>query len=338
VETRANHFLVGLFVLALMGALTFVGLWFARANLGEEQSVYHTYFRGSVTGLSIGSTVRYRGVPVGTVADIAIEPDNIERIRVTLALRPGTPIKTDTIAALQPQGITGLSFVELTGGTQAAPALAALPGRRVPEIPSRPSPIERLLADAPEAMARVGVLVERVSGLLNDENLRNIDRLIDGAADSIVLLARTLVHVEKLAEEAGGTLRGVDRTVADAGRLVADARGALDRVSAQTQSLIGDARAIANDARPLTPQAQAAIGDLRRTLGGFGQVADELQKLIATTRPGLQDFGQQGVYDLQQFMIEGRTLMVTLNRVLSNFERDPARFMFGDQTRGVEAR
>jgi phospholipid/cholesterol/gamma-HCH transport system substrate-binding protein len=277
-------------------------------------------------------------VPVGTVADIAIEPDNIERIRVTLALRPGTPIKTDTIAALQPQGITGLSFVELTGGTQAAPALAALPGRRVPEIPSRPSPIERLLADAPEAMARVGVLVERVSGLLNDENLRNIDRLIDGAADSIVLLARTLVHVEKLAEEAGGTLRGVDRTVADAGRLVADARGALDRVSAQTQSLIGDARAIANDARPLTPQAQAAIGDLRRTLGGFGQVADELQKLIATTRPGLQDFGQQGVYDLQQFMIEGRTLMVTLNRVLSNFERDPARFMFGDQTRGVEAR
>lgn len=337
-ETRANHFLVGLFVLSLLAALTFVGLWFARANLGEAQTVYHTYFRGSVTGLSIGSTVRYRGVPVGTVQDIAIDEANVERIRVTLALRPGTPIRTDTIASLQPQGITGLSFIQLTGGTQAAPTLHALPGRRAPEIPSIPSPIERLLADAPEAMARVGVLVERVSGLLNDENLRNIDRLIDGAADSIVLLARTLAHIERLSEDAGGTLKGLDRTVADAGRLVADARGALDRLTAQTQGLIGDARAIANDARPLTPQAQAAIGDLRRTLGGFGQVADELQKLLATTRPGLQDFGQQGVYDLQQFMIEGRTLMVTLNRVLTNFERDPARFLFGDQTRGVEAR
>jgi phospholipid/cholesterol/gamma-HCH transport system substrate-binding protein len=337
-ETRANHFLVGLFVLALMGALAFVGLWFARANLGEEQTVYHTFFRGSVTGLSIGSTVRYRGVPVGTVQDIAIDPENVERIQVTLALRPGTPIRTDTIASLQPQGITGLSFIQLTGGTQAAAVLVAPPGRRVPEIPSMPSPIERLLADAPEAMARVGVLIERVSNLLDDDNMRNIDRVIDNTAEAVVLLARALVHVEKLAEEAGGTLKGVDRTVADAGRLVADARGAIERISSQTQSLIGDARAIANDVRPLTPEAQGAMGDLRRTLGGFGRVAEELERLVATARPGLEDFGQQGVYDLQQFMIEGRTLMVTLNRVLSNFERDPARFLFGDHTRGVEAR
>jgi phospholipid/cholesterol/gamma-HCH transport system substrate-binding protein len=330
-ETRANHFLVGLFVLSLMAALTFVGLWFARANLGEEQTVYHTYFRGSVTGLSVGSTVRYRGVPVGKVRDIAIDPANVERIQVTLALRPGTPVKTDTIASLQPQGITGLSFIQLTGGTQAAPALRAAPGRNVPDIPSTPSAIERLLADAPEAMARVGVLVERVSGLLNDDNIRNLDRMIDGAAESAVLLARALVQIEKLAGEAGGTLKGVDRTVAEAGRLAADARGALDRISGQTQGLLGDARS-------LTPQAQAAIGDLRRTLGGFGRVAEELERLSATARPGLEDFGQQGVYDLQQFMIEGRTLMVTLNRVIANFERDPARFLFGDQTRGVEAR
>jgi phospholipid/cholesterol/gamma-HCH transport system substrate-binding protein len=331
VETRANHFLVGLFVLALMAALIFAGLWFARANLGEAQAVYHTYFRGSVTGLSIGSTVRYRGVPVGTVQDISIDPENVERIQVTLALRPGTPVKSDTIASLQPQGITGQSFVQLTGGTHAAPALHAASGRAAPEIPSTPSAIERLLADAPEAMARVAVLVERVSGLLNDDNLRNIDRMIDGAAESAVLLARALVQIEKLAGEAGGTLKGVDRTVADAGRLAADARTALDRISSQTQALLGDARS-------LTPQAQAAVGDLRRTLGGFGRVAEELERLAATARPGLEDFGQQGVYDLQQFMIEGRTLMVTLNRVIANFERDPARFLFGDQTRGVEAR
>lgn len=330
-ETRANHFLVGLFVLTLFAAIGFVGLWFARANLGEERTVFHTYFRGSVTGLSIGSTVRYRGVPVGTVADIEIDPANVERIRVTLALRRGTPVKTDTVASLQPQGITGLSFVELNGGTQAAPVRVPEPGQDFAQIPSIPSPIERLLADAPEAMARVGVLVERIASLLNDDNLRNIDRLIDGAADATVHLARTLVHVEKLTDDAGGTLRGVDRTVAEMGRLIAEARGALDRVATQTEGLIGDAR-------PLAPQAQAAVGDLRRTLGGFGQVADELQKLLATARPGLQDFGQQGVYDLQQFMIEGRTLMVTLNRVLMNFERDPARFLFGDQTRGVEAK
>ncbi len=126
-ETRANHFLVGLFVLSLTALLAFAGLWFARANLGEAQSVYHTLFRGSVTGLSIGSTVRYRGVPVGTVTDIRIDPDNVERILVVLGLRPGTPVKTDTVASLQPQGITGLSFVQLTGGTQEAAQMLPVP-------------------------------------------------------------------------------------------------------------------------------------------------------------------------------------------------------------------
>jgi phospholipid/cholesterol/gamma-HCH transport system substrate-binding protein len=338
VETRANHFLVGLFVLALTALLALVGLWFARANLGETQSVYHTLFRGSVTGLSIGSTVRYRGVPVGTVSDITIAPDNVEQILVVLALRPGTPVKTDTVASLQPQGITGLSFVQLTGGTQVAAPLRVLQGQAAPVIPSRPSPIEQLLTDAPEAMARLGVLVERVTNILNDENLRNINRIIDDGATAMGSLAGTLVQIEKLANDAGGTLKNVDRSLAGADRLILESRNSIERVSGQAQSLLAEVQAAAREARPLGPQAQAAMADLRNTLGGFGRVADELERLVATTRPGLEDFGQQGVYDLQQFMIEGRTLMMTLNRVIANFERDPARFLFGDQQRGVEAK
>lgn len=337
-ETRANHFLVGIFVLSLTALLAFAGLWFARANLGEAQTIYHTFFRGSVTGLSIGSTVRYRGVPVGTVADITIDPESVEQIKVVLALRPGTPVKTDTIASLQPQGITGLSFIQLTGGTQEAAILRARSGREAPEIPSRPSPIEQLLTDAPEAMARVGVLVERISQVLNDENLRNINRIIDDGATAMGSLAATLVRVEKLADEAGGTLKNVDRSLAGADKLIVESRNSIERVSGQAQALLTEIQGAARDARPLGPQAQAAIADLRNTLGGFGRVAQELERLVATTRPGLEDFGQQGVYDLQQFMIEGRSLMVTLNRVLANFERDPARFLFGDQQRGVEAK
>ncbi len=337
-ETRANHFLVGIFVLSLTALLAFAGLWFARANLGEAQTTYHTLFRGSVTGLSIGSTVRYRGVPVGTVSDIRIDPDNVERILVVLGLRPGTPVKTDTVASLQPQGITGLSFVQLTGGTQEAAPLRVQPGATAPVIPSRPSPIEQLLTDAPEAMARVGVLVERISQILNDDNLRNINRIIDDGATAMGSLAATLVQVEKLAGDAGGTLKNVDRSLAGADKLIAESRGSIERVSGQAQSLLNEIQAAAREARPLGPQAQAAIADLRNTLGGFGRVAEEMERLVATTRPGLEDFGQQGVYDLQQFMIEGRTLMMTLNRVIANFERDPARFLFGDQQRGVEAK
>ena len=74
--------------------------------------------------------LRYRGVPIGTVTQIGIDLENVELIEVTLAIKKGTPIKTDTIASLALQGITGLSFVQLTGGTRNAPTLEPRPGKR----------------------------------------------------------------------------------------------------------------------------------------------------------------------------------------------------------------
>jgi len=326
-ETRANHFLVGCFVLALLAGVFAAGTWFARANLGDESTYYYTYFRGAVTGLSTGSTVRYRGVPVGTVSDIAIDDQNLELIQVTLALRPDTPVRTDTVAGLQPQGITGLSFIQLTGGTQGAEPLRPRPGRRRAVIPSVPSPLDKIMSDAPLVVARVAELAERITALLNEENIQNLDRLIDNSADAAASLARAMLSIEGVVRNIDGTLRNVDSTLAG-----------YDGVAADARALVAELNRLAATAGTLTPQANAMIDEVRRTAGGFGRVADELEKLASATRPGMQDFGQSGLYELQQFMLEGRTLMTTLNRVVTNFERDPARFLFGDQQKGLEAK
>ncbi len=326
-ETRANHFLVGCFVLALLAGVFMAGAWFARANLAEESTYYYTYFRGAVTGLSTGSTVRYRGVPVGTVSDIAIDDQNLELIQVTLALRPDTPVRTDTVAGLQPQGITGLSFIQLTGGTQGAEPLRPRPGRRRAVIPSVPSPLDKIMNDAPLVVARVAELAERITAVLNEENVQNLDRLIDNSADAAAGLARVMLAAEKALANADGTLKGIDRTLASADRLAIDAR-----------VLVADVSRLAQEAGRLPAQAGTMVDEVRRTAGSFGRVADELEKIAAATRPGVQDFGQSGLYELQQFMLEGRALMTTLNRVVTNFERDPARFLFGDQQKGLEAK
>ena len=119
-ETRANYVLVGTSVLIAIAAIIIFIFWLGRSQLSKHEDIYHTYFTGSVTGLSSGSPVRYRGVPVGTVGFIEIDPQNIERILVTLKLRAHTPIKIDTVASLETAGITGGSYVELSGGTNAA--------------------------------------------------------------------------------------------------------------------------------------------------------------------------------------------------------------------------
>jgi phospholipid/cholesterol/gamma-HCH transport system substrate-binding protein len=194
-------------------------------------------------------------------------------------------------------------------------------------IPSVPSPIDRIMDDAPLVVARVAELAERLTAILDEDNARNLDRLIDNAADATASLARALQTFEIVALDAGQTLRNVDRTLAGAERLAADAR-----------AMVADFQSAARTAGALAPQAGAAIEEMRRTAGGFGRVADEIEKLAAATRPGMQDFGQNGLYELQQFMLEGRALITTLNRVVANFERDPARFLFGDQQKGLETK
>ncbi|MBL8805898.1 MAG: MCE family protein [Rhodospirillales bacterium] len=333
-ETRANYFLVGCFVLALLAGIFAAGMWFARAQLTDENTYYYTYFRGAVTGLSVGSVVRYRGVPVGTVSDIAIDDQNVELIQVTLALRPETPVRTDTVAGLQPQGITGLSFIQLSGGTQGAEPLRPRAGKRRAVIQSVPSPIDKIIEDAPLVVARLADLADRLTLILSDNNVQSIDRLLENSAEAAAGLARAMAGAEGLVDDAKGTLKGLDRTMADAGRLAVEARGLV----ADAQSLMGTAQRTIRDAGTMTPQAAAAIDEVRRAAGGFGRVADQFEKLAAATRPGVEDFGRSGLYELQQFMIEGRALITTLNRVVANFERDPARFLFGDQQKGIEAK
>ena len=326
-ETRANYFLVGCFVLALMAGIFAAGIWFARANLGEERTYYYTYFKGSVTGLSEGSVVRYRGVPVGTVSNIALDAGNVELVEVTLALRPGTPIKTDTVAGLQPQGITGLAFVQLSGGTQGAPPLLPGEGKRRAVIASRPSALEQIMSDAPLAVARIAELAERVAAVLDDENVKNFDRLIDSSADAAASIAGAMLGVETFVYDANATLKRVDRLLASVDAAAGDARG-----------LIADGRRTLREAGDVVPQASGTLEELKRAAGNFGRVADALEQTVQAARPGVRDFSQHGVYELQQFMTEGRTLMATLNRVIATFERDPARFLFGDQQKGVESR
>ena len=113
-ETRASYFLVGLFVLNLMAGLVVAVLWLVKYNQ-VQLTYYYIYFASSVTGLQDGSAVRLRGVPIGTVTYIGIDDKDPSLTEVVIGTKPGVPIKTDTRASIQPQGITGLVFVQLTG-------------------------------------------------------------------------------------------------------------------------------------------------------------------------------------------------------------------------------
>ena len=83
-ETRASYIIVGIFTLVVFIGGALAVIWMAGVKFDEESAQYDAYFKGSVTGLSPGNQVRYRGVPFGVVTGMRVDPDNVERVKVTI--------------------------------------------------------------------------------------------------------------------------------------------------------------------------------------------------------------------------------------------------------------
>ena len=163
-EEKVNFAVVGIFVLVLSAALIGGVLWLSSGrSYRTSYDNYHTYMKESVAGLNLNAPVRYRGVEVGRVKKIALAPGNVEQVQVTLAIESGTPIKVDTVAVLSTQGVTGIAFVDLTGGGRDSPELKANLDEPYPVIRAGPSLMVRLdasLIDASHALKNIARLSE----------------------------------------------------------------------------------------------------------------------------------------------------------------------------------
>ena len=141
-ESRINYTIVGIFVVLLLAGLVSFVYWLGKYGYKQEHDYYYVYMVESVSGLSSEASVKYRGVDVGIVEKMGLNPKNSEEVELLLKLKHGTQIKVDTRATLKSFGMTGLAFVELTGGRKDAPLLAR--GDTIPIIPAAPSTYARL--------------------------------------------------------------------------------------------------------------------------------------------------------------------------------------------------
>ena len=337
-ETKANHLAVGSFVLATVAGLIFFVLWLGKAEIDREFDSYIIHFSGSVSGLNVASTVLYRGVRVGTVTDIRIDPNNSERVVVTIEVAKGTPIKEDAVAALEMQGITGLVNVQITGGAKDSALLEAGPSEALPVIASVPTVLEELFEDVPTLLARATELLDRAMLLLSDENLiaftqslANVQGLTADIADSsgdlktlsddVSTIAATIrdtaVEIDALVESLGARLPGL---LDDASTVLGAAEGALATVDESTGKL--------------GVEAAATLNQVRNTAAKLADTAEQLTLLVAENRASLKDFSGEGLYELSRFMVEARDLVASLTRISDRFESDPSGFLFGDTAQG----
>ncbi len=121
---RAQRIRLGIFI--LIGSillLILVGFFTARRLFEQKDYYYVAYQDLSVSGLEVGSPVKFLGINVGSISEIYIDPTDVNTIIVRLSLRKDTPVKTDAVADIVAMGITGLKTIEIRGGSQEAPFL-----------------------------------------------------------------------------------------------------------------------------------------------------------------------------------------------------------------------
>jgi phospholipid/cholesterol/gamma-HCH transport system substrate-binding protein len=300
-ETRANYVLVGSCVLAAIASILIFIFWLGRSELSHKESTYYTYFTGSVAGLINGGPVRYRGVSIGKIGNIEIDPQNVERIRVTLLLKADAPIKTDTIASLEMAGITGGSYVELTGGTQSSPPLEPKQPGDIPVIQSENSSLQSLVDDAPKLLGKLNQLADNANNILSPDNAKKLSETID--------------HLNSLAAN-------LDGLGPDARQAVANINGITGNVNKQLPQIMDSLH-----------QDTASV---RQAADGFNKVAADLDGILAENRAPLRDFTGNGLSEITSLVSNLRTLTETLNRVADRLDRDPQRYLFGGNGNGVD--
>jgi phospholipid/cholesterol/gamma-HCH transport system substrate-binding protein len=167
-ETDKRYFLEGLFIIGLSVAAALFAVWLTSSG-HRDDVVYRIHFTESVSGLTLGDTVKFHGVDVGTVKALAIDAVDPRRVQVEVALRKDTPVKTDTKATLKFKGITGVIFIELSGGGAEAKTLVAVtPEGQIPEIPAERSTIAVLLEELPKLVAKFSALEDKAGKVVSD--------------------------------------------------------------------------------------------------------------------------------------------------------------------------
>ena len=116
-ETRANYVLIGAFTVLTAVFLLLFALWAAKFSSDRDWDRYEVIFSEPVTGLTEGGSVQYNGIGVGTVDRLSLDPDDARNVIALLKLKSDTPVKVDTRAKLSQQGITGVPFILLSGGS-----------------------------------------------------------------------------------------------------------------------------------------------------------------------------------------------------------------------------
>ncbi len=291
-ETKANYVIVGAFTLLAFALIIAFAVWSAEKRGGGDVTRYSIEFKGSVSGLSPGNDVRFNGIKVGEVKSIKIDQNDPNIVRVIVSVDSDTPVREDSFASLETQGITGLSSIYISGGSKEARLLLPAPGHAMAEIVSHPSRLAALMDEAPDLVSSANKLLHNASDMFDEENKKNLRDILESMANVATALENrinqmemTIRNLESASHKLGGTLDAANR---------------------------------------------AFSVDLTVSLNSMREATDSLNAMLRKMEPGLVRFSSNGLDETQRLIAEARSMVRNLDALAQKLNNDPQRLLFGD--------
>lgn len=295
-ERNAHYVLVGVVSLLLMvGVILFV-IWLARIQFVRQYDIYDIDFKGPVRGLSAGGEVYFNGIRVGEVTKLSLDKDKPDRVVARVRISSDAPIRDDSTASLEPLGITGINYVQITAGSSNRPLLKdATPDDQVPVIHTVRGSLESLLEGGGTVLARAVDALDRVNKLLSDKNIATI--------------SGTFEDVHAISSE----FRNQRDLIAHLDETIVSANAAAQKVSELTNST-----------------NQLVNGEAKRTLANLGDAAAELKAIaqegrtmIAAVRGPTTEFATTGLPQMSATVAQMQATVEGLNRLIGEIEQNP---------------
>jgi phospholipid/cholesterol/gamma-HCH transport system substrate-binding protein len=310
-ERNANYALVGLIFTILLIAMIVFLFWLTNFALSQRYDKYDVVFHGPISGLSRGGDVQFNGIKVGEVSDITLDAADPNLVHAIVRVRSDTPVRQDSTATLDPQGITGVNYVQITAGTTTKPLLKSVtPSGQTPTIETKPGAISSLLSGGGTVMQRALDTLDRVNRVLSDQNIRKFSAIMS--------------DVQAVTAE----LRERKAIIADADRALQDA----DQAATQIRDLAKSGQNLVD-------------GDGKRALTKIGDAAAEIQGAAADVRSMVNklqgptsDFATNGLPQLTSAIAGLQTATRNLDRLIDEVQRDPRGFVSKPAAKEVQVK
>ncbi len=307
-NNKVNYTAVGFSVIFAIVLILGFTYWLLKPTVETKTAKYNIYFDESVLGLNIDAPVKYRGINVGSVTDLRISPTNSERVEVQVTVLKSTPIKESTVARLTSQGITGLSYINLSMGDHGAPALVRKGDEEYPVIKSVPSFFEDFEKSLDSVSSKLAKTLTRTEQLLNDDNQRQINLILMRSANFMDKL-------DKLLDDK--TINSMQQSIYK-----------IESISTKVDKIIPKVDVFVDKSMEWEDSIKNSFNSIMNSYLGIRSSMDEIKRAVSSGEFNVKDIAADIVPTMNNTLLDIQGLMIKIEETLNQHDRSPSDILF----------